>query len=37
MELGYTPFVEKIENFFNGLLKIIKGFLALLGIESFSM
>ena len=31
MELPYTPFVVEMENFFNGLLKIIKGFLALLG------
>ncbi len=37
MELGIQSFVEKIETFINGLLKIINGFLALLGIESLSL
>ncbi len=36
MELGTQSFVEKIETFVNGLIKIIKGFLALLGLESLS-
>lgn len=37
METGVQSFVEKIETFVNGLLKLIKGFLALLGLESLSL
>lgn len=36
METGVVSFVQQVETFVEGILKLIRGFLALLGIESLS-
>lgn len=36
METGAVSFVETVETFVEGILKLIRGFLALLGLESLS-